>query len=60
MAITFAVILAVMAVITALKPLPEPRVMPVRKDFDMRRSKTVVWVGALVIAATVALYVIFW
>jgi SSS family solute:Na+ symporter len=60
MAITFAVILAVMAVITALKPLPEPRTMPVREGFDMKRSKTVVWIGALVIAATVALYIIFW
>ncbi|MHC4500948.1 MAG: solute:sodium symporter family transporter [Planctomycetota bacterium] len=60
MAITFVVILVVMFVITKLKPLPEPRVMPVREEFDMRPAPSVVWLGVLVIVITLALYVIFW
>ncbi|MHC4571159.1 MAG: solute:sodium symporter family transporter [Planctomycetota bacterium] len=60
MAITFVVILVVMFVITKLKPLPEPKVMPVREDFDMRPAPSVLWLGAAVIIVTLALYVIFW
>jgi SSS family solute:Na+ symporter len=60
MAITFVVILVTMFVITKLNPLPEPRVMPVREEFDMRPAPSVVWLGALVIVITLALYVIFW
>ena len=60
MAITFVIILIVMAIITKLKPLAEPKVMPVREEFDMRPTPSVIWLGALVIAITLVLYVIFW
>jgi len=60
MAITFGVLILAMSIITILKPLKEPRVMPVRKDFDMRPAPSVVWLGGLVIAVTIALYIIFW
>ncbi len=60
MAITFGLVLVAMGVITALRPLPEARVMPVREGFDTRPSPTVVWLGVLVIAATLTLYAIFW
>ncbi|MHC4213598.1 MAG: solute:sodium symporter family transporter [Planctomycetota bacterium] len=60
MAITFAVILVVMYIITEVKPLSEPKVMPVREDFDMRPAKSVVWLGVLVIIVTLVLYGIFW
>jgi len=60
MAITFAVILVTMFVITKLKPLAEPKVMPVREEFDMRPAPSVLWLGGVVIVATLALYVIFW
>ncbi len=59
MAITFAVDLIVMGGITIAAPLPEPKVLPVREEFDMRPTPSVVWLGAAVIAATLALYVIF-
>jgi SSS family solute:Na+ symporter len=59
MAITFGVLILAMAIITILKPLKEPRVMPVREEFDMRPAPSVIWLGALVIAATLVLYVIF-
>jgi SSS family solute:Na+ symporter len=60
MAITFGLVLVVMWVITLIKPLPQPKVMPVREGFDSRPSPIVAWLGALVIVSTLALYVIFW
>jgi SSS family solute:Na+ symporter len=60
MAITFALLLIVMAVITALRPLKEPKVMPVNKDFDMRSSPALKGLCLLVIAITLVLYIIFW
>jgi SSS family solute:Na+ symporter len=60
MAISFGVVLAVMIIITLAKPLAEPRTLPVREGFDMRPTPVVAWLGALVIAVTLILYVIFW
>jgi SSS family solute:Na+ symporter len=60
MAITFVFILIVMGIITKLKPLAEPKVMPVRQEFDMRPAPSVVWLGIIVIAITIALYIKFW
>ncbi len=60
MAITFIIVIIVMGVITLLKPLSEPKTMPVREDFDMKPSPLVVWLGALVIAIIIVLYIIFW
>ncbi len=60
MAITFVIIIIVMAVLTILKPLQSPRVMPVRKEFDMKPTPAVIWLGAAVIAITLILYGIFW
>jgi SSS family solute:Na+ symporter len=60
MAITFALLLIIMAIITILKPLPEPKKMPAKEGFDMKPASSVLWLGALVIIATLTLYVIFW
>lgn len=60
MAITFGLIILVMMVITFRRPLVEPKVMPVREQFDMKPAGSVVWLGAVVIAVTIVLYVIFW
>jgi SSS family solute:Na+ symporter len=60
MAITFATLILAMAVITAFKPLAEPKVMPIKADFDMRPTPSVLWLGGAVIAAVVAFYIIFW
>jgi SSS family solute:Na+ symporter len=49
-----------MAIITIIKPLPEPRKMPVKEGFDMRPTPLVVLLGAVVIGVTLTLYVIFW
>jgi len=60
MAITFFILIAVMSIITILKPLKKPKVMPVREEFDMRPTKSVLWLGIAVIFATLVLYAIFW
>jgi SSS family solute:Na+ symporter len=61
MAITFALILAIMALLTILKPLESPKEMPVREGFeDIRLAKPVQYIGIAVIAVTLILYVIFW
>lgn len=60
MAITFGLILLVMFILTALKPLPQPKIMPVREDIDMKPARSVIWLGGLVIALTILLYIIFW
>lgn len=60
MAITFVIDLIAMGLITAVAPLPAPKVMPVREEFDMRPAKSVVWLGGVVIAITLVLYAIFW
>ncbi|NUM76103.1 solute:sodium symporter family transporter [candidate division KSB1 bacterium] len=60
MAITFVIIIAVMAVLTIMKPLAQPKVLPVREEFDMRPAPSVLWLGGVVILLTVTLYAIFW
>ena len=60
MAISFGIVILAMAIITILKPLKEPKVMPVKQGFDMTSSPLVYWLGAIVIAITIILYIIFW
>lgn len=60
MAITFAIILVVMYLITRANPLPEPRILPERSDFDMSPTPLVKSMAATVIVLTVILYIIFW
>ncbi|MBN2088660.1 sodium/solute symporter, partial [candidate division KSB1 bacterium] len=59
MAITFVVILVVMYIITLVAP-QKAKEMPVRADFDMRPATSVKLLGAVVIFATLILYIIFW
>lgn len=60
MAITFVILVVVLTVITLIKPLKEPKVMPVKADFDMRSPASLKWLCLLVICATIILYIIFW
>lgn len=60
MAITFGLILLIMLVITLVKPLKEPKVLPKREDFDMKPTPIVIWLGAIVILITLGLYAFFW
>lgn len=60
MAITFVIIIGVMALITYLRPLQKPAELPRRPDFDMAPTPGAVWAGVAVIVITLALYVVFW
>lgn len=60
MAITFVLILIIMGVITLFKPLAGQKEIPIREDFDMKPSRSVMWLGIVVIAVTLLLYALFW
>jgi SSS family solute:Na+ symporter len=53
---TLAVLLAVMAAITAARPLDEPRRLPVREGFDMRPSRPAQAGGVAVVLAVLAFF----
>jgi SSS family solute:Na+ symporter len=59
MALCFGIIMATLTVITIVKPLKEPIVMPVNDKMDMTTSKGPKIFGIVVIALTVILYVVF-
>ncbi len=59
MALCLGIIIAVLTVITIVKPLKEPVVMPVNEKMDMSSSKGTKIFGGVVIALTIVLYVIF-
>jgi SSS family solute:Na+ symporter len=56
---TLVALVLVMAVITTLRPLAEPRRLPVRSDIDMRPSPGALAGGFAVIAAVVAFFWVF-
>ncbi len=60
MAIVFGVILVVLTLVTLLKPLAQPVTLPVNPKMDMTTTKSTKVFGAVVIALTLVLYVIFW
>jgi SSS family solute:Na+ symporter len=59
MLVTLAVLFAAMGAITLARPLPQPRVLPVRADVDLTPSRGALAAGAAVIAAVVAFFVCF-
>jgi len=60
MAISFAVVALTMLLITLIKPLPQPRNMPVNPNYDMKPAPSVIWLGSAIILAVIALYICFW
>lgn len=56
---TFGLLLLVMAIITALKPLSSPKTLPVRKEMDVRTEPMVYVLGLVVIVAVVAFFIVF-
>jgi SSS family solute:Na+ symporter len=60
MAICFFVILAVLAIMTLVRPLPEPVNLPVNPAMDMRTDPRTKIFGIAVVLLTLTLYVIFW
>jgi solute:Na+ symporter, SSS family len=60
MAVSFFCVLAVMGIITMIKPLKEPKVMPIKTDINLESSGIAKVLGLVVVALTVALYIFFW
>jgi len=60
MAITFVVLMALMTLLSILKPLPEPKVFPIREGFDLKPSPVVFLLGGIVIACVIAFFIVFW
>lgn len=60
MAITFITIILAMGIITLLKPLKAPKVMPLREEMNTKTEPIVKWAGFTVIAVVIILYIIFW
>jgi SSS family solute:Na+ symporter len=60
MAICFFVILAVLTIMTMLKPLPQPVTLPVNESMDMRTDPRTKLYGIAVVLLTLTLYAIFW
>ena len=60
MAICFLVVMGYCLLMTILKPLPEPVVLPENKDIDLKSSGFAYFAGILVIIATGVLYYVFW
>jgi len=59
MLITLGVLVVIMAVITVIAPLKEPRTLPVRQDMDMTSSPMAKVLGGAVILAVLAFFYIF-
>jgi SSS family solute:Na+ symporter len=60
MAISFAIVLATMKLLGALKPMPTPVVFRANTSIELESSRTArVW-GTLLVVVTVLLYIVFW
>lgn len=59
MAICFAIVLAVLAIMTKLNPLDEPVELPTNEAIDLTSSAGAKFWGGVVVALTLALYAVF-
>lgn len=58
-ALTFQLVLALMGLITFLRPLHTPRTMPERAGLDLRTEPVVFWAGGGVVGAVIAFFIVF-
>lgn len=59
MAVTFGILVTVMAILTVMKPLAEPKVMPNPGNIDLTGSPVAKLWGGVIIVVTAVLYIIF-
>ncbi len=60
MALSFFCVLAVMGIITLIKPLKVAKSMPVQTQINLESSGSAKVLGVIVVAITIALYIYFW
>ncbi len=58
--LAFGIVAALMAVVTWLKPLTRPLVLPEREDVSLESEPVVKFAGGLVIAGVIVFFAIFW
>ena len=58
--LSFGLVIAIMALITVVKPLAEARKLPVREGVEVKTAVEVKIAGGCVIAAVAVFYLIFW
>jgi SSS family solute:Na+ symporter len=58
--LSFVLVITIMAVITLIKPLAEPRKLPVREDIVIKTSLEAKIAGGLVLIGVAIFYIIFW
>ncbi|MCC7373826.1 MAG: sodium/solute symporter [Verrucomicrobiales bacterium] len=59
MTLTFAILMLLMALITWVAPLKEPRVLPTRANFDLSTSTSVKWAAAAVVFGVALYFLVF-
>ena len=60
MGICFLLVMAYCGIMTLVKPLPSPVILPENKNIDLTSSPFAKFAGAGVIVCTVILYIVFW
>jgi solute:Na+ symporter, SSS family len=60
MAVTFAIIIVVMSLMTLARPNATPKPLPVREEIEVRTDPVVFAAGSVVLLAVAVFYVIFW
>ena len=58
--LTFLMVSAVMLLMALIRPLAQPRQLPVRQDLALTTESSVKIAGALVILAVVVFFMVFW
>lgn len=58
--IAFAVVAATMILITLVKPLAQPKVLPERVEMNVKTEPVVLWSGLAVIIAVIVFFIKFW
>ncbi len=59
-ALSFQLVVMLMGLITFIKPLETPRVLPVREEIDVRTRTDVKIIGTVVVFAVLTFYILFW
>jgi SSS family solute:Na+ symporter len=60
MAICFFIVMLAGIILTIIKPMKAPVVLPENKEIELESSKGAQIVGIGVVIATIALYAVFW
>lgn len=58
--IAFVSVCGIMTVMTAFRPMSEPKTLPVREDIELHTDSKTKALGAVVIAAVIVFVVVFW